>query len=329
MRSISIALLLLNVILNVAHAQDWAKKMFDSTEHDFGTLARGSMPEFAFELTNVYKEDVRIAGVRSSCGCTIPKVTKSTLKTKEKGQILCRFNTVAHLGEKSAAVTVTFDKPYTAEVQLNVTAVVRRDVVMQPGIVKLGDVRQGNATEKTISLDYAGRGDWAIIDVRSSNEDYEVELTETKRDSDRVGYKLMVRLKNTAPAGYLNDQLTLVTNDPKDRTIALPVEGRVMASVTVSPTSLALGEVELGERRSKRILVRGKEPFRIIDVKCNGDCFSVSPSDQSSKTHILPVKFVAKGSPGPITERIQIETDLGTGTCAECIATATVTTAGR
>ena len=329
MRPVLIALLLLIVRSNITHAQDWAQKMFKSTQHDFGTLARGSMPEFVFELTNVYKEEVRIAGVRSSCGCTIPKATKSTLKTNEKGQILCKFNTIAHLGKKSASVTVTFDKPFAAEVQLNVTAVVRRDIVMQPGMVKFGDVLQGNAAAKTINLEYAGRADWEIVDVRSTNEDYEVELAETKRDSNHVAYKLMVRLKETARIGFFNDHLTLVTNDPEARAIALPVEGRVMGSVTVSPTSLALGEVALGGQVSKRILVRGKEPFRIIEVKYNGDCFSISPSPKSSTIHILPVTFVAKGTPGRITEKIRIKTDLGTGACAECIATVTVTTTNR
>ena len=50
-------------------AQQWAKDMFETTKHDFGTVARGAKAEFRFELTNRYLEDVHIAGVRSSCGC--------------------------------------------------------------------------------------------------------------------------------------------------------------------------------------------------------------------------------------------------------------------
>ena len=61
-------------------AQDWARKMFQKTSHDFGTIARDAKAEFAFVVTNNSKKDVRIAGVRASCGCTTPRVEKSLLK---------------------------------------------------------------------------------------------------------------------------------------------------------------------------------------------------------------------------------------------------------
>jgi len=60
-------------------AQDWAKKMFKVTKHDFGTVARGAKSEFRFEFENIYEEDLHIAGVRSSCGCTSPVIAQGFL----------------------------------------------------------------------------------------------------------------------------------------------------------------------------------------------------------------------------------------------------------
>ena len=60
-----------------ASAQEWAKKMFKVTSHDFGTVARGAKAEFAFEFENIYEEEVHIASVRSSCGCTFPAWRKT------------------------------------------------------------------------------------------------------------------------------------------------------------------------------------------------------------------------------------------------------------
>ena len=54
----------------VAVGQEWARKMFDSTEHKFGTVAKGAKAEHRFQIKNLYEEDVHISGVRSSCGCT-------------------------------------------------------------------------------------------------------------------------------------------------------------------------------------------------------------------------------------------------------------------
>ncbi len=49
-----------------ALGQDWATKMFETTSHDFGTVARGERAEFEFDLENLYVEDVHIVGVRTS-----------------------------------------------------------------------------------------------------------------------------------------------------------------------------------------------------------------------------------------------------------------------
>ena len=79
---------LLLVATSSLQAQDWAKKMFATLEHDFGTVAKNSKQEFRFEFTNLYEEPLHITGVRASCGCTIPTAEQDTLKTFEKGTIL-------------------------------------------------------------------------------------------------------------------------------------------------------------------------------------------------------------------------------------------------
>ena len=53
-----------------AFGQEWAARMFESTEHNFGTVARGAKAEYEFVFSNIYLEDVHVASVRTSCGCT-------------------------------------------------------------------------------------------------------------------------------------------------------------------------------------------------------------------------------------------------------------------
>ena len=307
-------------------ASEWAEKMFQTTKYNFGTMARGSKPEVAFELSNIYKQTVHIAAVRSSCGCTIPQIVNPTLEPLEQGKIVCMFDTVSHLGQKKSVVTVTFDKPFSTEVQLIINGYVRRDLVMKPGTVDFRVVDHGRPAEQTIQLDYAGRVDWEIIDVRSTNDYYEVDLIETYRDENRTSYVMHVRLKESAPVGYLRDQLTLITNDPKRGTIPLPVEGRVREIISLSPKSLSFGQVLPGTKIPKKIVVRSKRPFRIVEVTCDDDCFVFKTPSDHKKTHVIPVTFVAIGQPRRVTKRIQIETDLENGTVMECLATATVTT---
>jgi len=325
----SVVSILLAFILTAgscASAQEWAKKMFKTTKHDFGTVARGSKQEFKFKFTNIYKEDIHIASVRSTCGCTTPKVPKDLVKTWEKGEVVSVLNTNSFLGAKAATITVVIDRPYYAEVQLTIKTYIRSDVVFTPGVVKFGAVDAAEGTETSINVAYAGRDDWKIVDVRSANQFFEVELKENHRGSGRVNYKMTVRLKPGAPEGYVQDPLLIVTDDSKIKSLSLPVEGRVVSPLTVSPASLFLGILKPGETAKKRLVVRGNKPFRILAVKCDDVSFEFEePADGSKTLHFVPIEYTAGDDVGKVMRKIEIETDLGDHLCAECTATATVT----
>src|SRR6188768_1949121 len=118
-------------------AKEWAQKMFHVTSHDFGHLARGAKAEFSFELQNLYEEDVHIADVRTSCGCTTPTITKPTLKTWEKGSIVATLNTRSFVGQRNSTLTVVIDKPFYAEVPITISGNIHSDVDFQPGVAAL------------------------------------------------------------------------------------------------------------------------------------------------------------------------------------------------
>jgi hypothetical protein len=323
-RSLAVSLLFVATMTPLVSGQQWARKMFESTSHDFGAVARHSKAVYDFEFKNIYEEDIHIAGVRSSCRCTEPQVTKHTLKTWDKSAIRAVFNTRSFLGSRSATLTVIIDKPYYAEVQLSVRGYIRGDVLFSPGGVSFGDVEMGQITERTVSVTYHGRRTWEIVDVRSANPHFEVELTDEDRSFGRVNYKMLVRLKDTAPDGYIHDQLTVVTNDSYNGSLELPVEGRVVPPLTVNPASLFLGVLKPGESVEKKLFVKGKRPFKIVGIECADDCFQFKTTERSTTAHLIPVIFTASNQPGKVSEEIEIKTDLGAGATTTCVASATV-----
>lgn len=313
-------LLVLLCAATIARGEAWADKMFETRDHDFGAVARGAKTEYQFVITNIYEEDVHIAGVRSSCGCTSPRVARDTLKTYEKGAIIASFDTQGHLGQKSATLTVTFDRPFYAEVQLNVGGYIRSDVVFNPGEVDFGTVRPGGSAEKRVAVQYAGRGDWNISEVQAQHDYLEAEVVETSRDSGQVAYELVVKLKDNAPKGYLNEQLFLMTNDRRSDRIPIEVTARVAADLTVSPASLSLGTLRPGQKVTKKLVVRGSAPFKITDVHCEEQGFEFGVDDTAKPLHLVPVTFTAGSEPGKKTCKIEITTDLNDGLKAECQA---------
>jgi hypothetical protein len=304
-----------------ASAQSWADKMFTEDSFDFGAVPRSAKVEHAFVITNPYQEDIHIAGVSTSCGCTEPRILKDTLKTHETGAIVAAFNTRGFSGQRSARLTVTIDRPQWANVELNVKGYIRTDVVLEPGQVKLGSVPEGGTAGKKIQIEHYGRDDWQLTGVTSALPYLQPSLKELSRSVGLVVYELDVQLTGGAPAGYLNDELIVTTND---RRVQFPVivEGRIVAPLTVSPTALMLGTVVPGQKVVKQIVVRATEPFAILDVRCDDGAFSFNlPASKEAKTvHLVPVAFQADEPLGKFTRTIEIVTDLGDGSTAELTA---------
>ena len=152
-----------------ANGQAWLRQMFKGqNSHDFGDVQLGDVPEHRFQFENVFNETFHIQSVNSSCGCTIATASKTTLKTWEKGEILCKFNTPAvGTGFKQATITVKFDRPYRAEMQLSVKGNIITGMTLEPKTIDFGQVVENNLPVRTVQLRSSGNPNFRIRDVKS------------------------------------------------------------------------------------------------------------------------------------------------------------------
>jgi hypothetical protein len=308
-----------------AKAEDWAKKLFAETSHDFRTVGRGTKAEYHFELKNIYKEELHIASVRTSCGCTTPIVTKDTLKTHESGAVIAKFNTDTHIGDKSAVLTVVFDRPYYAEVQLTVRGHIRTDVTFTPPEVNYGETGEGEVKDQEVIITHTGASNWEIKDVRSHCGNLTVRLDPAQRTPGSVKYRMIVSMKGTMSAGDIRERLTLVTNDTRFPTIEMAVSGRVRPSLEVSPAAVGLGNVQVGQSIEKRLVIRADQEFAVSDVFCGDKRFTFEIPEGKKKLHFVKMTFKADDTPAQVAQKVRIVSDLNDGKFAECIVSGTIT----
>lgn len=306
-------------------AQTWGETLFRVKTHDFGRVAIGSDSVFRFEMENLYEEDVRILGVHSSCGCTIPSAPTRVLKSEEKGEVVARFNTNGqHTREKSATLTVELEtvvggKTLRDTVLLSVSGYIRPDVVLTPGIVEFGSVREGQPVVRTVLLEYAGRNDWSLTKINRSNPFIHAKAEGIRRSGGDVAYQITVTLKKDAPIGYVRDVLRFTTNEKKPGQtepveIVLPIQGVVMAPIHAKPSPFMLGILTPGESVSKNIVVRSDTPFRILEVSSSDTRFRFTFSEEESTIQLVSALFSAKRSTTDqtltISDEIRIRTNL-------------------
>jgi len=312
---------------DLAASDDWPRRLFKTTSHDFGTVARGAVAEYRFEMENPYIEDVHIERVESSCGCAHPTVTKRLLKTYETGAIVVTLDTQRFYGQKDTTLRVVFDQPFRAEFRLKLSYYIRPDVVFQPGTVQFGSVPQGQSVKKRVTVSYAGRTTWKVLDAEASNSHLDVALAEVERTTDprthvgKVTYDLVVTLKDDSPPGYLKEFVVLRTNDPNQQTARIPltVEGLVVPSLSVHPAVLLFDVVRPGETISKNLVVRGQKPFRILEVEGPDPRFRFTIPKTASQYRsgdstyygaVIAVEFHAGDAPGKVSGKVRIQTDV-------------------
>ena len=78
---------------------------FDMETIDYGDITKGSNGVRTFTFENTGDAPLEIQGVRSSCGCTIPKKPEAPIAPGEKGEITVRYDT-NRLGVFRKTITV-------------------------------------------------------------------------------------------------------------------------------------------------------------------------------------------------------------------------------
>ncbi len=302
-------------------AKPWLEKIFlavpgTSLSHDFGTVARGAQLTHRFKMKNIYAVPLEITKIRVSCGCVTWTQSTNVLQPNEDGYIDITMDARLFNGPKAVSIYVTVGPEYISTATLRVSAVARQDVVFNPGTVNFGIVQRGQTPTLTLDVEYSGVLDWRILEViKNSAAPFQVKVEEIYRRMafgnrpGRVGYRFTVTLKPDAAAGPFKQELILKTNDPASPNLTVPVEGTIQASLAVAPSSLQMGAVKVADKQTRRVIVRGSRPFRIVGVDGTGGGLTVDIPDRTAATHILTVTFQPTQA-GPLRKRLTIRTDL-------------------
>jgi hypothetical protein len=76
---------------------------------DFGEVREGATLTHVFILRNEGSARMRITGTHSSCGCTVPRIGKSSLAAGEETEIEVKFESAGYRGPVSQFVYVNTD----------------------------------------------------------------------------------------------------------------------------------------------------------------------------------------------------------------------------
>jgi hypothetical protein len=265
-----------------------------------------------FPITNIYAVPLQIIHLRTSCGCGTASPSTRLLQPREVGTSDVTMDGCRFTGPKSIHVRVTVGPDYTSTADLHVAANSRADVVFNPGQVTFGVVPQGGTPTQAIEVEYAGALDWRVTGALTNGAPYDVTLAEMYRRPGQVGYRARFTLQAKAPTGALKHEAFLQTNDSASQLVPVLVEATVQAALTASPDTLTVPDLPVGQELTRKVMVRGARPFRILSVDGGGDGVSVAsplPSPQPQVQHALLLRCQPDKA-GDFRRELKVKTDL-------------------
>jgi hypothetical protein len=131
-----------------------------------------------------------------------------------------------------------------------------------------------------------------------------VGVRESLRQGGKVHYELDINLDETAPAGPIQSEITLHTNDLNIKSLSLSFTADVEATLSIQPNLLSLGSIGKQEEIKKLIRLKGAQPFKITGIESETfDVSSTKLSEESKDMHLLSLAFSPKNAQSDQTEQ--------------------------
>src|SRR5689334_139764 len=100
--------------------------------YDFGRVYSGTMVKHTFTLKNAGTAPLTISAVRTSCGCTAARPTKSQILPGEESDIAVSFDTHTDHGPATRTITVITNDPTHQQLELTIRGDVKVQVAASP-----------------------------------------------------------------------------------------------------------------------------------------------------------------------------------------------------
>lgn len=316
-------------LVGPARAASWADGMFEELSKDFGSVPRGPVLTHPFHLTNNTGVPVHISGIGVSCGCVTAIARESYLAPGQKTVITAEMRSNVFSGQKTVTIYVRLDQPHSEEVRLWVQANSRDDVTVTPDAFSFGQIKRGSQPAGAVTVTFLGSGQWQVTGVQCDSNYVKTGLREVSRNMTEAAYQVTAQLRDDAPVGKWYTDIWLKTNNPISPRVRVPLTVEIESALTISPSTVDLGQLKVGGQIERKVIVRGVRPFRVTEVKGGDDQLKVRDTTTDSKpVHVLAVTLHPSKA-GDFQRALRVLTDLQDESEIEFQAKARVTAAEK
>lgn len=107
--------------------------VFETLEHDFGSIPQGTALEYSFKFKNEGDKPLVIENVHPACGCTGATTDGKKVYLKdESGEIKITFNTQGRSGTVEKNISVTTNDTLNSQINLKIKCEITSEIKPDP-----------------------------------------------------------------------------------------------------------------------------------------------------------------------------------------------------
>ncbi len=235
------------------------KIVFEKEVYDFGQIAPRTKNNCEFKFTNTGQGLLEIGKIRSSCGCTVPALSKKEYASGESGSIKVTYRTGSYPGGRKRYITVPSNDSARPKVRLTIKAKIVAKVDYEPKSMKLLLNRE-NAGCPKITLRSLDEQEFSIKHIKSTGNCISAEFDPSVKARRFVlDAKVDVEQARKLSSGTVNIGLT----HPQAQTVS--IRFTVLKRFRLNPSTLSIVRAEPGVpiRRKLYIINNYGEDFEI------------------------------------------------------------------
>jgi len=211
------------------------KLTFEKEIHDFGDIGPGSSNDCEFKFTNTGNAVLKVnKKIESTCGCTVPELSKEEYAPGESGTIKVKFSAAKQAGLTSKHLSVNSNDKTRAKIELTIKANIILKVDFEPKQINLS-LKQENAGCPQITIHSLDGQKFAIRSFTSTADALTADVNIAVVDTNFVIKPIvnLDKIKNNIE-GTINIGLT----HPQCDTVIIPFN--VLARFEFNPKTLVV-----------------------------------------------------------------------------------------
>ena len=213
---------------------------------NFGSMERHSKRQHTFQLRSVGVSDLTLEPGRTTCKCTVSKVSNRTVPTGQVSEITVEWTaqTPSRDPDFLQVVDVKTNDPDHKTVQFKIQGYVTETVRVLPEELAIGNVSSNTGSAAEFRL-YGFRSDridilettWEFPETAAYFDvSYEPLATEEvkKEKGATCGLLAKLTIKSGLPVGPIDQTIRIKANVDKEAVVELPIRGRTMSDIRIA-----------------------------------------------------------------------------------------------